>query len=106
MFQQEVDHHRVRFATAWRTAVICRKRRRARCEHLGVRIGAVLEEYARHLDPSGVDRLHQRTAHRQRLIFVFANLRGLVRVQASVEQLTQHGRTIVSYCRLEQSLAL
>jgi hypothetical protein len=66
----------------------------------------VLEEYARYVDPSGVDRLQQRAARRERLIFVMAYLRALVRVHAHVEQLTQHGRTIAPYCRLEQPLPL
>ena len=46
VFQHEVDHRRVRCVPAWRTAAVCRKSWRARCQHLGVRIGAVLEQHA------------------------------------------------------------
>ena len=66
----------------------------------------MLEQHPRHVDPSGVDRLHQRAARRERLVFVIADLHALVRVQAHVEQLTQHGRTIAPYCRLEQVFPL
>ena len=62
------------------------------------------EQHARHLDASCIDRLQQGAARRERLIFELAHLRALVRVQAHVEQLTQHGRTIAPYCRLEQAL--
>jgi hypothetical protein len=50
---------------------------------LSVRIGAVLEQQASDVDPSGVDRLHQRTARRERLILVMANPQALVRVRPS-----------------------
>jgi len=72
VFHHQVDHCLVRRTHTWGPAAVCRSGWRAGCEHLGVWIGAVCQQHARHVDPSGVDRLQQRAARRERLIFMLA----------------------------------
>ena len=69
-------------------------------EHRGVRIGAVREQQDSHVDPSGVDRLEQRAARRERLVFGLVQLHPLVRVETRFEQSTQHVRTIAPGVRI------